>query len=109
MGKFDKIFEYLPFGVSVMSGRICELNFYYEIPGIHTEGKSMILYYAATKIYTGWWFDGSNPGTMKQNGLAIIRASLAVLPSCYNALKVNLWHRRLIQNLKSGRWILLAE
>lgn len=55
-------------GAVVMAGRFCELNIKYEIPGMLTEGKSMISYDAATKTYTGWWFDGTNSGTIKQSG-----------------------------------------
>lgn len=54
-------------GSLTMGGKFYEINVKYEIPGMPTEGKAMISYDPAKKTYNGWWFDGSNPGTIKQS------------------------------------------
>lgn len=54
-------------GALVMGGQFYEVNLKYEIPGMPTEGKAMVSYDATKKVYNGWWFDGSNPGTIKQS------------------------------------------
>lgn len=44
-------------GKPVLKGRYYEVAIQYEIPGMPTDGKIMVAYDSALKVYKSWWFD----------------------------------------------------
>jgi hypothetical protein len=55
-------------GSLTMGGRFYEVNFTYEIAGMATDGKAMISYDSAMKVYNGWSFNSQRSDSIRQEG-----------------------------------------